>query len=666
MGQFKYDMGWQKRGAGRAYDSKSGVGTMIGNLSGKVCGFGVRSKDCRKCTYHINKGQFPPDHKCSKNWDGSSKSMEPDVAAQVVMNIEQNKNVQVGVLIMDDDTTTASKLRETLNHSFVKWSDMNHTRKHLGNSLYALQKKHKCLTTKVIQYIQKCFSYAVAQNKNNSEGLAKALNQIVPHAFGLHENCNDTWCGYINDPEKYKHSSLPYGRDLVGEELRTDLSSIFESFIKNVDKISPAASTKDVESFNNMIASKAPKRCHYSSTSSLQNRVNCVVAEKNLGSTYVSQVNKSIGISPGKFYSKHAERKDNKRKRRLEFENTLTFKKRKIEKKMNKSKQNAQKELREGVTYQSSIDLIGNNETDIIEIPKPISAPEQRKIETNTDCSHVYCDIETTSLYKSCDITQIAAVSGKDNFNQYILPTQPITLGATQVTGLTVVNNMLCYKGKPVHAVSLRTALEQFLLWLEKRNPCVLIGHNFRIFDFPRLVRSFELCNLLTSFQNCVIGFVDTLPLCKEQFPGLDKYSQEYLVKNLMNAQYSAHNALEDVCSLQKLIIYTEIPFDQMCCHSITMDAAIDTYIFEKKADVNLVSLSNMQQEKIVSKQMAMKIAKSGLSLAHLRLAVNRGGRDGLYKLFTEKVNGKVRVTSAKRIIDSVFSYVCPTSDLNL
>jgi nicotinamide mononucleotide (NMN) deamidase PncC len=88
------------------------------------------------------------------------------------------------------------------------------------------------------------------------------------------------------------------------------------------------------------------------------------------------------------------------------------------------------------------------------------------------------------------------------------------------------------------------------------------------------------------------------------------------------------------------------------------MDAAIDTYMFEKKADVNLVSQSNMQKVKDVSKQMAMKIAKSGLSLAHLRLAVNRGGRDGLYKLFTGKVNGKVRVTFAKRIIDSVFSYL--------
>lgn len=256
-GAFKYDMGWRKGGAGRSYDSKSGVGTMIGNLSGKIVGVGVRSKDCRKCSYHLQKGQVPPEHKCCKNWQGSSKAMEPDVAAELVQEIEQNENVEVRVLIMDDDTTTASKLRETLPHSFDKWSDTNHTKKHLGNSLYALQKNHKCLTSKVISYFQKCFSYSVAQNKNNPEALAKSLAQIVPHSFGEHENCA-TWCQYNIDPEKYKHSSLPYGRDLVGDNLKHDLSSIFENFIRNVDKIAPAASTKEVESVNNMIAAKAP------------------------------------------------------------------------------------------------------------------------------------------------------------------------------------------------------------------------------------------------------------------------------------------------------------------------------------------------------------------------------------------------------------------------
>jgi len=35
-----------------------------------------------------------------------------------------------------------------------------------------------------------------------------------------------------------------YGHNFVGDNLKHDLSSIFENFIRNVDKIAPAASTK--------------------------------------------------------------------------------------------------------------------------------------------------------------------------------------------------------------------------------------------------------------------------------------------------------------------------------------------------------------------------------------------------------------------------------------
>lgn len=336
------------------------------------------------------------------------------------------------------------------------------------------------------------------------------------------------------------------------------------------------------------------------------------------------------------------------------------FKKRKIEKKLSKSKQNAQKEIREGVTYQSSIDLVENNCNDITEIPKPTAKPELKRLEANENCSHVFCDLETTGLNKNCDITQIAAVAGEDSFDRYILPTQPISAGATQATGLSVINNVLCYKGMPVHSVSLQIAMEDFLVWLQSRKPCLLIGHNFRVFDFPRLTRSLELCQLLPSFESCVLGFVDTLPLCKEVYPGLERYTQEHLVQNVMNAQYGAHNALEDVKSLQKLVTFSKLDTDKLFAHSTSVNSAIDTYMFEKKGDVNLITFSSMLQHKVISKQMALKMSRSGLSLGHLRLAVDRGGRDGLYHLFTEKVNGKVRVTSANRIVQNVFNFVCP------
>ena len=103
-------------------------------------------------------------------------------------------------------------------------------------------------------------------------------------------------------------------------------------------KIAPAVSTKDVESFNNVIASKAQKRIHYSGSSSLENRVSYAVAEKNMGTQYISKINTLVGVSSGTIFKKYAERKDNIRKRRLLYENKREFKKQK--KKKNKEESN--------------------------------------------------------------------------------------------------------------------------------------------------------------------------------------------------------------------------------------------------------------------------------------------------------------------------------------
>ena len=55
----------------------------------------------------------------------------------------------------------------------------------------------------------------------------------------------------------------------------------------------------DNESFNGMVAAKAPKACHYTSPGSLKARVGAVVAQNNLGSTYLSKVYETCGLSPG-------------------------------------------------------------------------------------------------------------------------------------------------------------------------------------------------------------------------------------------------------------------------------------------------------------------------------------------------------------------------------
>ena len=101
----------------------------------------------------------------------------PDVGGELVKTVEA-QGVDVDVIIMDDDATTMARIRKDMNHNISKWSDINHTSKHFGNSLYSLQKKHKSLTTPIIKWFQKCFKYAIAQNKGNVEKCLVHYNKL--------------------------------------------------------------------------------------------------------------------------------------------------------------------------------------------------------------------------------------------------------------------------------------------------------------------------------------------------------------------------------------------------------------------------------------------------------------------------------------------------------
>jgi len=53
-----------------------------------------------------------------------------------------------------------------------------------------------------------------------------------------------------------------------------------------------------------MLASKASKRCHFSASGILKNILNCTVAQKNAGCSYINKVNIKTRVSPGKWYAK--------------------------------------------------------------------------------------------------------------------------------------------------------------------------------------------------------------------------------------------------------------------------------------------------------------------------------------------------------------------------
>lgn len=656
-------MCWPKRSSGRKYDSAAGVGTMIGNRSGKIVGCGIRSKICRVCDQH-NTQTDKPKHACYKNWNGSSKAMEPDVAAELVEEVEKKSEgkIQVHKLIMDDDCTTVARLRNTVDHEIIKWSDLNHVKKQLGNSLYAITNKYKCLTGEVIKSLQKWFSYAIKQNRNNPESFKQAVKQIVPHAFGDHESCGN-WCAYSKDPDSYKHKTFPHGKDLTGEALRNNLNSIFQVFCDKAEQIAPAASSNDVESFNNVIVSKAPKARSYGSSCTLTNRVNCAVSQKNIGHSYIEKVNTSLQLSPGSYSKLTALKRDRKRKRKNVVQNSREFKLRKIELKNNKSKKIKINEVKEGCTYHSGVDLTSAcNPADIEQIPTAPSCKEDginKSVFKNS--LKVYFDLETGGLYTGTDILQIAACCDDHSFSQYVTPLNKISPNASAVTGLTAPGGVLMLNNVPVPTVSMKEAFVIFLSWLQDishsgTKKLVLIGHNVQ-FDARHLCYHLIKCNLTSSISEFVVGFCDTLPLFRFKYPELPNHKQETLAHFLLKENYDAHNASADVYILHKLIVESKTTNTELLQHSFSLDHAFHKVKVKELCKKNFPSLQPLVDKKILSTQMANKIASSGLKLCHLKLAFLRNKENGIHHLFSD-MNGKSpRVTKSKCVCQRISSF---------
>ena len=86
-----FDAGWQSRGSGRSYNSKSGHAVLIGGKSGKIISYGSRIRNCKQCSVNPKKK-----HDCRKNWDGSAKSMEGDLAVELVTKVsDSNQQIKV-------------------------------------------------------------------------------------------------------------------------------------------------------------------------------------------------------------------------------------------------------------------------------------------------------------------------------------------------------------------------------------------------------------------------------------------------------------------------------------------------------------------------------------------------------------------------------------------
>ena len=186
------------------------------------------------------------------------------------------------------------------------------------------------------------------------------------------------------------------------------------------------------------------------------------------------------------------------------------------------------------------------------------------------------------------------------------------------------------------------------------------MGHNIKNFDNPLVFRDMKIHGFLPEFKESIGGFVDTYELFKLAEPGRKgrgMYKQETLVKEFLKESYDAHNGLEDVKALQKLIKVMDFERELIQHVSFGMGYVEEAYNFSREKRQRMKTLKPMVDKGILSQYMADKIASSGLEWKDLVAAVQSDWNDGIRELFTEPTKQGARVTNTERIIEDVTSY---------
>ena len=299
-----FDMGRQKRGKG--HNSRTGHAAAMSLATGKVLDYVAKNKACRSCEAAKRAGRQPKQHDCRKNHSGSSKAMEASAAAELFTNVTKSK-VKFSTCAGDDDSTTELHLylKQKVPYGAEKWSNTVDIKRSLTTLLYNLSQQSKfancsIMSQKVINYLVKCFTYCIAQNKGNHPKMKTGMQNIVPHAFGEHHGCDESWCGSKKDPENYNHKDLPYGKDLHGDNLNSALTSLFGEYSIDtvIRKLVFAAYSQRNESRNSVVGSKNPKIRYYGGSDSNDFRVSCGISQINLGYAYVPHTLEALNIDP--------------------------------------------------------------------------------------------------------------------------------------------------------------------------------------------------------------------------------------------------------------------------------------------------------------------------------------------------------------------------------
>jgi hypothetical protein len=247
------DGAWQRRAIGFGNgNSMSGHNFCVDLNTKRIINFIVYSKRCTTCTRYTKLGTPAPIHRCSQNFEGSSKSMEADASVQHKVDLETNATgVFIHTLCTDDDSSVRANTKYSFddlarrdypdyhgrNKHITDWpytettvngkttrtyakdtghlplqcypidryiTDKNHRVRCIGKFLFSkeLQSKAKCtpmgkMSKEEALKLKKYAGYYLKQDTNQQlpfDEFVRRAPCMYLHHFNDHSLCNVQWC----------------------------------------------------------------------------------------------------------------------------------------------------------------------------------------------------------------------------------------------------------------------------------------------------------------------------------------------------------------------------------------------------------------------------------------------------------------------------------------
>lgn len=281
--------------------------------------------------------------------------------------------------------------------------------------------------------------------------------------------------------------------------------------------------------------------------------------------------------------------------------------------------------------------------------------------------------------------------NGRHEFPTFILPQSSISYSAYLVNGMTIKNinriRTLCHRNNPAQSVTIEEAFGDFLTFIKQvknsdevnNNLTVLIGHNSATFDVPILLRNSD-DNFKDNLTDMNIYFADCLHLVKNLIKnkhkaielktgGYSKPNQSSLYTHLFNEQFDAHDAVEDVRALRKILFESSLRLsrkDIVENSSVTsVSHAVENMLYLDRRHELLSTFSgklfNASDTGPIKRSMALNIADSGLSYDDLHKLYTTFGKRALVAILsnpsTTSSAKTPRVTRTQRILAAIVKH---------